>query len=420
LKEHTVKINPRRTSAVATAAAALALTACGGGFDSGSSGTGQQTGTADLKVLVASGGPADLNAVKDAAASWAAKTGSKAEVTAAQEMTQQLSQGFASGNPPDVFMVDASQFPTYAKAGNLEAYGDALAMKDDFYPGLRETFTYQGKFYCAPKDSSTLGLAINTELWAKSGLTDADVPKTWDGLAAVAKKLTTGKVTGLGIGDTRDRIGAFMVQSGGWITNPDQSQMTAQSPQNVAALTFVKKMLDDGVAKYPKQLDSGWSGEALGKGKAAMVIEGNWLKGGMKADYPDLKYVVAELPAGPKGKGTLAFTQCWGVAAKSKYKAQAVDFVKSLMTVPQQITFAKAFGVMPSLQSAKSAYQQQFPEDAAWLAGTAYAQGPVNAVGMDPVLKDFDTKLQTLAQSDPKVVLDSLQKNGSAALRQNK
>jgi multiple sugar transport system substrate-binding protein len=371
-------------------------------------------------VLVASGGPADLNAVKDAAASWAAKTGSKAEVTAAQEMTQQLSQGFASGNPPDVFMVDASQFPTYAKAGNLEAYGDALAMKDDFYPGLRETFTYQGKFYCAPKDSSTLGLAINTELWAKSGLTDADVPKTWDGLAAVAKKLTTGKVTGLGIGDTRDRIGAFMVQSGGWITNPDQSQMTAQSPQNVAALTFVKKMLDDGVAKYPKQLDSGWSGEALGKGKAAMVIEGNWLKGGMKADYPDLKYVVAELPAGPKGKGTLAFTQCWGVAAKSKYKAQAVDFVKSLMTVPQQITFAKAFGVMPSLQSAKSAYQQQFPEDAAWLAGTAYAQGPVNAVGMDPVLKDFDTKLQTLAQSDPKVVLDSLQKNGSAALRQNK
>jgi multiple sugar transport system substrate-binding protein len=415
-----VKINPRRTSAVATAAAALALTACGGGFDSGSSGTGQQTGTADLKVLVASGGPADLNAVKDAAASWAAKTGSKAEVTAAQEMTQQLSQGFASGNPPDVFMVDASQFPTYAKAGNLEAYGDALAMKDDFYPGLRETFTYQGKFYCAPKDSSTLGLAINTELWAKAGLTDADVPKTWDGLAAVAKKLTTGKVTGLGIGDTRDRIGAFMVQSGGWITNPDQSQMTAQSPQNVAALTFVKKMLDDGVAKYPKQLDSGWSGEALGKGKAAMVIEGNWLKGGMKADYPDLKYVVAELPAGPKGKGTLAFTQCWGVAAKSKYKAQAVDFVKSLMTVPQQITFAKAFGVMPSLQSAKSAYQQQFPEDAAWLAGTAYAQGPVNAVGMDPVLKDFDTKLQTLAQSDPKVVLDSLQKNGSAALRQNK
>jgi multiple sugar transport system substrate-binding protein len=420
LKEHTVKINPRRTSAVATAAAALALTACGGGFDSGSSGTGQQTGTADLKVLVASGGPADLNAVKDAAASWAAKTGSKAEVTAAQEMTQQLSQGFASGNPPDVFMVDASQFPTYAKAGNLEAYGDALAMKDDFYPGLRETFTYQGKFYCAPKDSSTLGLAINTELWAKAGLTDADVPKTWDELAAVAKKLTTGKVTGLGIGDTRDRIGAFMVQSGGWITNPDQSQMTAQSPQNVAALTFVKKMLDDGVAKYPKQLDSGWSGEALGKGKAAMVIEGNWLKGGMKADYPDLKYVVAELPAGPKGKGTLAFTQCWGVAAKSKYKAQAVDFVKSLMTVPQQITFAKAFGVMPSLQSAKSAYQQQFPEDAAWLAGTAYAQGPVNAVGMDPVLKDFDTKLQTLAQSDPKVVLDSLQKNGSAALQQNK
>ena len=63
-----------------------------------------------------------------------------------------------------------------------------------------------------------------------------------------------------------------------------------------------------------------------------MTIEGNWIKGAMKNDYPEVKYKTVELPAGPKGKGTLPFTQCWGVAADSKAQAQAVDLVKSLST----------------------------------------------------------------------------------------
>ena len=44
-----------------------------------------------------------------------------------------------------------------------------------------QTFTYDGKFYCAPKDFSTLALEINTDLWTKAGLTDADIPKDWAG-----------------------------------------------------------------------------------------------------------------------------------------------------------------------------------------------------------------------------------------------
>jgi multiple sugar transport system substrate-binding protein len=409
----------RVTTTVGAAVAALVLSACGGGFnDSSGTAKAQKTGKASLNVLVATSGTADLQAVKDAGAAFTAKTGNKVTVTAAQDMAQQMSQGFASGKPADVFMVDASQVNNYASAGDLYAYGDKLPMKDDFYPGLAQTFTYENKLQCAPKDSSTLALIVNTDLWKKAGLTEADVPKTWADLEAVAKKLTAGKVTGLGIGDTRDRIGAFMVQAGGWITNKDQTQMTANTPENVQAITFVKKLLKEGVAKYPKQLDSGWSGEALGKGKAAMVIEGNWIAGGMK-DFPAIKYKAYELPAGPAGKGTLSFTQCWGVAAASSYKSQAVDFVKSLMTVDQQLTFAKAFGVMPSLKSATAAYQKEFPEDAAFLAGDKYAQGPVNAKGMDSVLADFDTGLQGLAQNNPTAILKRVDTNGEAVLKKN-
>src|SRR5207253_3317327 len=113
------------------------------------------------------------------------------------------------------------------------------------------------------KDTSTLALEINTALWQQAGLTDADVPTTWDQLTAVAGKIKAKGIVPLAIGDTRDRIGAFLVQNGGWWTSADGKQPTADTPANEAALTYVQGLLKDGLAKFPKQLDTGWSGEAF-------------------------------------------------------------------------------------------------------------------------------------------------------------
>src|SRR4051812_13107016 len=399
----------------------LSLSACGGsGFDDTDKADSQaSSGPASIKVLIASSGDAETKAVTDASNAWAAKSGNKATVTQAQDINQQLGQGFASNNPPDVFYVDAARFATYASQGSLDPYGDSFAGKDDFYPALRQAFTYKSKLYCVPKDFSTLGLQINTRAWAKAGLTDADYPTTWPQLAAVAKKLTTGKQVGLALGDTRDRIGAFMVQAGGWVTNKDATKVTADSAENLKALNFVKSLLADGSTKYPMQLDSGWSGEAFGKQKAAMAIEGNWIAGAMKSDYPNVKYTTIPLPAGPTGKkGTLAFTQCWGIAAKSKHKAAALDFVKAMTAKDNQLTFAKAIGVMPSRQSAQADYVAQFPQDKAFIDGAAYAQAPVNIAKIDQVLADFDTGLQSLPGADPKQILARLQKNAQAVVGQ--
>jgi multiple sugar transport system substrate-binding protein len=82
----------------------------------------------------------------------------------------------------------------------------------------------------------------------------------------------------------------------------------------------------------------------------------------------------------------------------------------------QQLTFAKAFGVMPSRQSVKDQYTSQFPTDKAFIDGAASAQGPVNAPKMDSVLTDFDTGLQQLATSDPEAILQRLQKNTTDAI----
>jgi multiple sugar transport system substrate-binding protein len=405
------------TAGIATLAATLllALTGCGGGFNNNKPAQ-QQSGPASLQVLMASSGDAETKAVQDAAAAWASKTGNKATVTPAQDIAQQLGQAFAGSNPPDVFYVDAARFADYASVGALLPYGDKVPDANDFYASLRKTFTYQGKLYCIPKDFSTIAMEINTDLWAKAGLGTADVPTTWDQLTTVAQKLKTAGVTPIAIGDTRDRIGAFMVEAGGWIVSPDGTKATANSPQNLQALQYVQSLLKGGLAQYPKQLSAGWAGEAFGKGQVGITFEGNWIKGAMQSDYPNVKYTVNPMPTGPKGAGTLMFTQCWGISAKTKYQDAAIKFVEAMTAKDQQLTFAKAFGVMPSRQSAKDQYTAQFPTDKAFIDGAADGQGPVNAPKMDSVLTDFDAGLQQLATTDPQSILQRLQTNTAAAI----
>jgi multiple sugar transport system substrate-binding protein len=411
----------RRSIALATLATlTLATAACGGSSFNSNKSTPQKTsGPAQLQVLIASSGDAETSAVKSAAATWAQSSGNTVTVTPAQDIAQQLGQAFAGGTPPDVFYVDAAAFANYASVGALEPYASKVPDVNDFYASLRNAFTYKGQLYCIPKDFSTLALEINTDLWAKAGLTDADIPTTWDQLTAVSKKLKAKGIKPLATADTRDRLGAFMVEAGGWLTNTDGTQATANSPQNVEALTYVQSLLKQGLAYYPKQLDAGWAGEAFGKGKTAMAMEGNWIEGAMKSDYPKINYEIKPLPAGPAGMGSLSFTQCWGIAAKSKFKDQAIKFVEAMTTKDQQLSFAKAFGVMPSRQSAKAEYVAQFPKDAAFVDAAAYAHGPLNAPKVDSVLTDFDSQLGGLAAGSPSAILKRVQTNLATALQGN-
>lgn len=395
------------------AAAALALTACGSGFGgSGSSDTGKLTSSNKaLTVMIGSSGDAETAAVKSAVGDWSKSSGTKASVVAASDLNQQLSQGFAAKKPADVFYLSTDALAGYASNGSLLAYGDQLGNKSDFYPSLVKSFTYNGKFYCAPKDFSTLQLIINKDMWSAAGLTDSDIPKTWDQLQAVSKKLTGNGHVGLGISGEYARIGSFMVQAGGNLMNDDSTKATANSDANVKALDFVKTMLNAGDLKYAKDLGAGWGGEAFGKGLAAMTIEGNWITGAMKTDYPGIKYQVAELPAGPAGQGTLQFTNCWGIAADSPNQAAALKLVEKLTSKSDQLAFSQAFGPMPSIKSAASEWKSANPDLVPFLNAADYAKGVPTAKGAADVVTDLNSKLETLATSDPKTILDATQKN---------
>ncbi|QPE05643.1 extracellular solute-binding protein [Microbacterium schleiferi] len=396
--------------------AALTLSACGSGFsDGGGSSDGELTSSDDaITVLIGSSGDAETSAVEDAVAAWSEQSGVPASVQVANDLAQQLSQGFAAGTPADLFYLSTDSIAGFAANGSLQAYGDVLANKDDFYPSLVENFTVDDTFYCAPKDFSTLALIINTSMWEEAGLTEADIPTTWDELDTVAAQLTTDDHVGLAFGAEYQRIGTFMAQAGGGLVQDGQA--IANSPENVDALDYVKGHLDDGTFAYAADIGTGWGGEAFGTQKAAMVIEGNWITGAMSNDYPDVDFIVAQLPAGPGGQGTLQFTNCWGMAADSPNQQAALSLVEYLTSTDQQLAFSDAFGPMPSIQSAADQWRSDNPELAAFLDGADYAQFPPNQQGASDVIADFNAQLEGLSSGDSQVILDSVQSNLEATL----
>jgi multiple sugar transport system substrate-binding protein len=391
----------RKTRAIAGAGAlavagALVLSGCGGSsFDEPASdggGDGELTSSDEaLTLLIGSSGEAETAAVEDAVAAWSAESGVDATVQVANDLNQQLAQGFAAGSPPDVFYLTDDVLAGYAGNGSLVAYGDQLANKDDFYPSLVENFTVDDEFYCAPKDFSTLALVINTELWTAAGLTDADVPTTWEDLTAVSKALTTGGTVGLAFGAEYPRVGAFMAQADGGLVVDGEA--VANSEANVEALGYVKTNLVDGNFAYAADVGAGWGGEAFGKELSAMTIEGNWIGGALTNDFPDVQYLVTELPEGPGGKGTLQFSTCWGMSADSPNQQAALELIEYLTSADQQLAFSEAFGPMPSVQSAAADWSEANPDKVAFLNGAEYAQFRPNQDGATDVIADFNAQL---------------------------
>jgi len=358
-----------------------------------------------ITALIGSSGPAETFAVNNAAAAWSKQTGNKVNVIVASDLGQQLAQGFASGNPADIFYLGNDQVATYAKAGDLATL-DNLKNVKSFYPSLRAAYTYKGHLYAAPKDFSTLALVLNTNSWKGAGLTAKNYPKTWAQLASVAKKLTRNGQVGLCTNPEFHRLGVFMLQAGGWLVSKDGKTATVNNKANVTAFNFVKSMIKAGSMKLTNQIGAGWGGEGFGKKECAMTIEGNWIAGAMTHDYPTVPYKAVELPAGPAGKGTLQYDGGWGLAAASKNKTEAMALISYLTATKVEMGNAKAFGVMPSVKADAKEWKKLYPQFSAFLAGADYSRSIPTVPDIATVLGDFNQQLQGLPQSDPKPILN--------------
>ena len=326
-----------------------------------------------------------------------------------------LAKDLASGNPPDVFYVDSFRLPDLVQSKALLAIGDKLTDPADFFPSLKTAFTTGDSFYCPPKDFSTLALQINTEMFAKAGL---KAPTTWEELAAAAKALNSDKVAGVVIPADFARSIAFLYQAGGEVTNADYTKMAINSPEGLAALKFYTGLYLDGVAKTPADLGAGWPGEAFGKGLAAISFEGNWIVPYLKDQFPTLKYESVELPAGPKGKATMAFTVCYATPTSGKNPEAAIKFINYLTGSDGMKAWTDLGLAMPTRMSLSKGWLDKYPNLSAYVAGAEYARKWQFVPGFGAVMDEINKQIQLIFanQATPEDALKEIEKVGNDIL----
>jgi multiple sugar transport system substrate-binding protein len=327
----------------------------------------------------------------------------------------------AAGTVADVFYVDSSVAPDWMAAGQLLPLDDRMAAAgvkaSDFYPGLIQAFQLNGVTFGLPKDFSTLAMVYD-----KKALSDAGVspPTNWDELTAAAKKLkdSTGQPP-ISIPADFAREFAFHYAAGGSLFSADGSKIVLDSPEGEKALDFYYGLYRDKLAATPADAGAEWPGDALAKGLASLVFEGNWVFPFLKTNAPDLDFGISEMPAGPADKATLAFTVSFSIFSGTKV-ADAAWELTNYLTGPTGMAKWTGLGLaMPTRPALSDAWLQQFPERKPFLDEGSYAKGWELGVGGNAFYNDANSELQGLfaGQQDVKTTLQKMQKAAEARIQ---
>jgi len=271
--------------------------------------------------------------------------------------TQMLAR-FAARKSPDVFYVDSNVFPDWLHQKLLEPL-NAYVKRNHFstkafFPRLLSAFKQGKTIYGLPKDWSPLAMEINSSMLAK---VNGKAPTTWAQLRALAVKMKNANAVPGGRPLCLDpdwaRLLAFVYQNKGSFLNSAKTKATVNTGAVRDAVNFYVGMIKDGLAGTHDQLGVGWCGEALGKEKAGIIFEGNWLLPYMQETFPGVGYKTYVLPKG-KTRGNLGFNGLYSMSRFSKNKPAAWTLL-SFLTGKQGMKIWTSKGLaLPSRKDVKA------------------------------------------------------------------
>jgi multiple sugar transport system substrate-binding protein len=257
-------------------------------------------------------------------------------------------------------------------------------------------------------------METNNRLLAAAGV---KAPTTQAQLAAAATKLKSVMPSGarpICFSPSWDRLLAFVYQNGGSFVDVKAKKMTVNSAATRATANWYVGLINRGLAGTPSQLGVGWCGEALGKEKAAIVFEGNWLLPTMVTDFPSVKYSVNRMVAGSKGHGNLAFVVSYSMARDAKNKDAAWQLIRYLVSRPGMKTWTSKGLELSSRSDVKPVAGR-----APFLLDAPFAHPWQFAPGFDKVRSVADNELSSVIEGKTSVsdMLKKIESEGNAALQ---
>ena len=340
----------RRRFLQLSAAAAL-VAACGPGTPSGS--TGAMSGTVNVTYPDQAGFKPKY--VEQAAAAVKQQfSGINVQIDLQKidddSFYTKLLLRLSSGDVPDVFHVAGTSIGALADAGYIEPLDSYLSAWSDWsqYPdSVKKGVTYQNKVYAIP-----YGLDMRWLYYRKDDLQKAGLPADWtpanvQGIldAAAAVKAATPNVLPYalyagpaGSSGTADHAFVPLLWAYGGELQDSSGKWIGDSPATRKVMAYYAKAYGSNLS--PKAIITAtqpWVAmrQKLGNGQLALLFEGGWVYGGWdSANKAGTEQNVGYL-LHPTENGGPSFTvggpgTCWYIAAKSKNKAAAWEFVKAM------------------------------------------------------------------------------------------
>jgi ABC-type glycerol-3-phosphate transport system substrate-binding protein len=211
-----------------------------------------------------------------------------------------LQAAFVAGQPPDMFLLHASEIPQFASYGVLKdlsswyTSGGGWLSDDDVPATTMSGITYDGIKYGIPLDNHGRGLWINKTAFTNAGLDPAMTPPTtYEGWVELFQQLTIDAngnnaaspdfdpenvaQWGFAVGEWPNvNFQAALVQNGGSMFSEDMSTVTVNSEAGVKALQqFIDLVYTYHVSPPASGFDS-WA--AYAGGQLAIIPTGTWFR----------------------------------------------------------------------------------------------------------------------------------------------
>lgn len=252
----------------------------------------------------------------------------------------------AQADYPDLFQSwGGGIMADQADAGLLkDITADIASWKDTINPGALSIYAYKGKQYGVPWDMGMIGFWYNKELFQQAGITAP--PTTWDEYLAAVKKLKDAGIEPVAIAG-KDKwpsmhLWTYLVlRTGG---GDALSQMIQSGDWNTDACTkagdeVVKLNALNPYQSGYKSADYNAEAAAVGNGKAAMELMGQWAPSVQMDQSADKKGLGDKLGwfafptvSGGAGAPTDGVGGGNGIAVGANAPPEAIDFLKFFMS----------------------------------------------------------------------------------------
>lgn len=270
------------------------------------------------------------------------------------EMVKKFAAAIEAGTLPDVAELDTSEPVRFREMGLLldvtDVAEEIAKAQGGFIPMLMPLVKDGNRYYGIPFNNTAIVMFVRTDLLQKAGL---QVPRTYDELLEVGKKLTDPKNKVYGIGATYNRsddgenvVRTILWAFGSKMTEEDGKTVAFNSPETLQAVKYMvelsKQTMPPGVMGWtdPSNNEAWLAGEvAITFGPPSIYWQVQNPPHRLK-DYT----VMAVPPKGPKGGAIMCQPWTMVVFKKTKQPELAKDLIRFLMEKKNLWDYVQASG----------------------------------------------------------------------------